>query len=117
MPLLWGWTHQLPILPFWPTPPFSAPTLHSPASRSPGLCSPVGLLWRQLFPRKGRKAAAFSLTEAPALGPAWPCQFLRGRSLEVAVCLLAGGACLSMQPEEGGSDAPLVVAQGSWAAW
>ena len=67
--------------------------------------------------RKGRKAAAFSLTEAPALGPAWPCQFLRGRSLEVAVCLLAGGACLSMQPEEGGSDAPLVVAQGSWAAW
>lgn len=60
---------------------------------------------------------AFSLTEAPALGPAWPCQLLRGRSLEVAVCLVAGGACLSMQPEEGGSDAPLVVAQGSWAAW
>lgn len=31
--------------------------------------------------------------------------------------LLAGRACLSMQPEEGGSDAQLVVAQGSWAAW
>lgn len=106
-----------------PSCPFGQPLLsllqplHGPASRSPGLCSPVGLLWRQLFPRKGRKATGFSLTEASALGPPWPCQLLRGRSLEVAVCLLAGGAGLSMQPEEGGSDTPLMVTQGSWAAW
>ena len=31
--------------------------------------------------------------------------------------MLAGRAGLSMQPEEGGSDAPLVVTQGSWVAW
>ena len=31
--------------------------------------------------------------------------------------MLAGRAGLSMQPEEGGSDAPLVVTQGSRVAW
>ena len=107
--LLWGWTHQVPILPFWPTPPFSAPTPPRPDQLQPRVLLSCGAALEAALPQEGEEGCSLQPDCGPSTAPpAAPWSFSGSGGL------LAGRRGRSVHAA---GDAPLVVTQGSRAAW
>lgn len=67
--LLWGWTHQLPILPFWPTPPFSAPTPPRPHQPQPRVLLSCGAALEAALPQEGEEGCSLQPDCGPSMAP------------------------------------------------